>query len=335
MKPLAWAVVVVAAAGAGLARPAASAAESAVPRLQADTPRAFGHQVGDLVERRVTLWLPSGWRLDEASVPKPGGRGRAVELRQVQAETEAAMPGGTWRAGGERRVDIRLEYQVFLAPAAPRLVEVPSFVLRVASDRRQDELRVDAAPLLVAPLVGAEVPARNGFGELRPDRDPPLVDTGAWPRRLALWGLLALVPLSWLFAVHVGAPWNAARQRPFSAAWRALRRLPAQPSGAEWRAALRRLHAALDQAAGETVFEHRLPAFFEAAPRYRPLAPALTEFLTVSRQEFFAAAPAAEPRGRWLVDLSRSLRDAERSGLVSAPGRSVPALQAGHRSSGR
>lgn len=301
MKPLLWAVLVSAAAAAAAAEP-----RPTVPQVQAGEPRAFGHQVGDLVERRVAVWLPAGWRLDDSTLPRPGGRGRAVELRRVDVHEDA-------EAGG-RVLRFELQYQVFLAPAAPRLVEIPPWTLRVASDSRRDELRVDAAALMVAPLVTAEAPARNGFGDLRPDREPPLVDTRGWARRLALWALLALAPLALLFAVHVGVPWQAARRRPFGAAWRELRRLPSQPSGAEWRAALKQLHGALDRAAGEVVFEHRLQAFVDRVPRYRPLAPQLAEFLAVSRHEFFAGAEGAPPRAPWLLDLARRLRDAERGG---------------------
>lgn len=302
MKPLLLALLASAAAvGSAAAEP-----RPAVPQVQAGEPRAFGHQVGDLVERHVSVWLPPGWRVDDSTLPRPGGRGRAVELRRVELADE--------RDGGGRVLRFDLQYQVFLAPAAPRLVEIPPWTLRVASDARQDELRVDAAALMVAPLVGAEAPARNGFGDLRPDREPPLVDTRSWAWRLALWGVLALAPLGLLFAVHVGVPWQAARRRPFGAAWRDLRRLPSQPSGAEWRAALKRLHGALDRAAGEVVFEHRLHAFVERVPRYRPLAPQLAEFLALSRHEFFAGAAAAPPRAAWLQDLARRLRDTERGG---------------------
>lgn len=301
MKPLHAAVL-----SWALVASAAAAEAPAVPGVEAAEPRAFGHQVGDLVQRRVTLWLPDGWRLDETSLPRPGGRGRAVELRRVELH-EAAERGG-------RRLQFDLEYQVFLAPAALRLVEIAPWTLRVTSEARRDELRVDGAALMVAPLVTAEAPTRRGFGDLRPDREPPLVDTAGWQRRLLLWGLLALGPLAVLFAVHVGVPWQAARRRPFGAAWRELRRLPAQPSGAEWRAALKRLHAALDHAAGEAVFEHRLAAFVGAVPRYRALTPELAQFLALSRREFFAAGPPEAPRAVWLVDLARRLRDAERGG---------------------
>ncbi len=51
--------------------------------LEASEPRAFGYQVGDLVQRHVSVHAPDGWRLDEATLPRPGGRGQALELRRV------------------------------------------------------------------------------------------------------------------------------------------------------------------------------------------------------------------------------------------------------------
>lgn len=286
-----------------LAGPAAFAQTAPpVPQLEAEEPRAYGYQVGDLVHRRVTLRLPAGWAIDPESVPRPGGRGRSVELRRVERHD----------AGGAVHFD--LEYQVFLAPAAVRTIEIAPWRLKVSGAGRTEELRVEAAAVTVAPLVPVEVSARRGLGDLQPDRAPPLVDTTRWQWRLAFWGLLALLPLGLLAAVHVGVPWEAARRRPFGRAWRALRRLPPEPSGAEWRAACRALHDALNRAAGEVVFERTLARFVAAEPRYRELGVELERFLALSNREFFGGGAYEAGHAAWLLDLSRRLRDAERGG---------------------
>lgn len=88
---------------------AGGALHAAEPRtLDARTgePRAFGYQVGDLVQRRVWVDLPEGLVLDEASLPKPGARGRALELRALRRTS----------SGG--REALEFEYQVFLSPPA-------------------------------------------------------------------------------------------------------------------------------------------------------------------------------------------------------------------------
>ena len=70
-------------------------AEESASLLQATTrePRAFGYQVGDIVARSVTVHVPEGLVLDDTSVPQPGARGRAIELRASRAATAPSAAG--------------------------------------------------------------------------------------------------------------------------------------------------------------------------------------------------------------------------------------------------
>ena len=299
MKPLA-AVLAIALA------PVLPARADAPPSVAAEAPRAYGYQVGDLVQRRLVVFVPDGWRVDEASLPRVGGRGQAIELRRVGRQQRAA-------AGGNEVV-FDLEYQVMQSPPAVRVYEIAPTTIRFEHAQRREERRVEAAPVTVAPLVPAEAPSRRGLGPLQPDREPPLVDTGRWRARLALWAVLAAGCGLWLAWLHVGPWWRAARARPFGQAWRQLRRLPPQASGAEWRAACRRLHAALDRSAGEVVFEAGLERWLAAAPRFAALRGELGRFLALSRREFFADGRHEAGDAAWLVGLARRLRDAERGG---------------------
>ena len=86
--------------------------------LAVDEPRAFGYTVGDVVSRGITVRVPkSGCALDEASLPRPARRGTALELRRV------ALASGC-RTGADR-YELRLDYQVFLAPREVRTLEMP------------------------------------------------------------------------------------------------------------------------------------------------------------------------------------------------------------------
>jgi len=272
--------------------------------LETAEPRAFGYQVGDVVQRRVAIEVPDGWRLDEASLPRPGGRGRALELRRVAQVVT--------RESGGRRHELALEYQVFLAPAAVRTIEMPALRLRFDGASRSEDLLIEAWPVTVAPLVPVDVSSRRGLGELQGDRAPPLIDTAALRARLIACAAIAMLLLAGLALVYLGPPWRAARKRPFGLAWRQLRRLPRNPAQDQWLAACRQLHQALNRTAGEAVFEHGLGRFVAAHPAFAGRREDLARFLAMTRREFFGDAASYSPDAAWLVELCRRCRDAER-----------------------
>jgi mxaA protein len=160
----------------------------------------------------------------------------------------------------------------------------------------------------VAPLVPAEVSPRNGLGELQPDAEPPLIDTRAQRWRLLGYGALLTALLAYLAFVYFGLPWWGARQRPFALAWRQLNQTPALP----WREACQRLHAALNQSAGEVLFAHGVDRFAAKQSAFAPLKEDIVRFLRLSQREFFeGGARQAEDAG-WLIGFCKRCRDAER-----------------------
>lgn len=288
-----------------LAHLAGLAAAPATP-LSATTrePRAFGYQVGDVVARLVTVHVPQGLVLVEASVPLPGARGKALELRGMQRST-STEPGG-------QRVEMRLEYQVFLSPPQVRTLEMPSFTLRFEGAPRAQELRVEAWPVTVAPLAPVEVSPRHGLGELLPDTAPLPIDTRAGRMRLIAYAGALLLLLGYLGQVYLGLPWWRRSHRPFARTWRALRRVPPADSDPQWRAAFQRLHEALNRTAGEAVFEPGIERFVAAQPRFAHLRGDLATFFQRSRREFFAEGQPGGADRLWLLEFCRRCRDAER-----------------------
>ncbi|HSI60253.1 MAG TPA: hypothetical protein VLA16_22030 [Ideonella sp.] len=277
----------------GALLPAATPAQTA--RAEADEPRAFGYTVGDLVQRRVRLELPAGQRLDPASLPAVGGRGKPLELRSVMLQGD----------------ELTLVYQVFLSPPEARTLEMPPVTLSITGGPRVEELRVDAWPVTVAPLMPPEVSPRRGLGELRPDAPAPLIDTSAARRRLAVYTGIAALLLLYLAHVYLALPWWARQRRPFGLAWRALGSLPAAPTTEQRREAWERVHGALNHTAGEVLFEPGLERFIAAHPRFERLRGELQQFFRRSRAEFFGGAAAADD-GAWLRTFCRECRDVER-----------------------
>jgi mxaA protein len=274
------------------------------PSIQASEPRAYGYQVGDLVRREVRIHAPSGWRLDESSLPRPGGRGQAIELRRVDSRT--------LRVGAGTQYELQLEYQVFLSPAAVRTLEIAPLRLRLDGPGRTQELLVEAWPITVAPLVAAAAPARRGLGELQPDREPPRVDTEDNRSRLLIYAGIAALLSAALAVQTFGLPWRPSRRLPFGRAWRALQRLPSEPGEAEWRAACRDFHAALNQHAGGVLFEAGLARFVAERPAFAALHDELLRFMHASRVSFFSGAERSAGDAAWLVSLARRCHDAER-----------------------
>jgi mxaA protein len=290
----------------GLLALSAASALRAAPTdvLQASTsePRSFGYQVGDVLERQVHVQVPAGLQLDETSLPRSGARGQALELRSVQRSSR----------GRDDRLSLR--YQVFIAPAAVRTFELPAFTLRYVGTPRDEDLRVQAWPVAVAPLVPVDVSPRVGLGELQADQAPPLINTRAAGWRLRGVLLLMLLLSSYLAIVYFGLPGWQARRRPFALAWRSLRQLPAQPTPQAWQAACRQLHQALNHSAGEVVFEAGLNDFVQRQPAFADQQPALQRFLQQSNAAFFATTTpqAGSLDGTALRELCRRCRDAER-----------------------
>ena len=278
----------------------------AVTQLQAraSEPRAFGYHVGDLIVRDVELDIPSPLKLDPESLPRSGVHGKALEL--LRLDTRPALFGA--------RTQLALHYQVMLSPPEVRTLEMPAFRLRFSGGERVQELRIEAWPVTVSPLVPVEVSARQGLGDLRPDALPPLADEASPRQRLMFDGAAAVLALLVLAHAYFGIPWLASQQRPFAKAWRALRSLPASPSSEQAQAALARLHEALNQSAGQVLFESGIGGFVQREPRFAPLAGELRQFFERSRSVFFtgAAATPSPLDGRWLQALARRLQQAER-----------------------
>jgi mxaA protein len=294
-------------AGVGLMCVLAAAHGQGV-RVDAGEPRAFGYQIGDTVQRHVTVHADAGWALDPASLPRPGARGGALELRHVGAATRAD--------GGGRRHELDLQYQVFVSPTAVRTFEIPSFRLRFNGPQRSDEVLVEAWPVTVAPLLPEPVSPRRGLGELRPDHAPLLIDTRTLHLRLMLCAAAALLLLGALAVIQLGPPWRRARSRPFGRAWRQLRRLPPNATEAQWRAACKTMHEALNRSAGEVVFEGGLARLIAARPAFSALRDDLSRFLRLSRGEFFGDGGRAAGDAQWLLALCQHCRDAERGFAV-------------------
>ena len=280
-------------------------ATSASVDVQIEEPRAFAHFVGDVVERRLTITTPRPLSLATDSIPKAGRLSYAFELREANL-TSKALAAGT-------RYELRLRYQIFVAPIDTETLDLPAFVLQFDGGARPEELRIDFAPVSIAPLTPSGLSVRKGLGALRPDVIPPLLDTKPAIWRLAASAAVAALLLAYLGYVYLGLPFLGRRQRPFTRAYRQIRRLGTDAMGENFHLALKEVHGAFNDTAGGTVFKDGVDHFLAAQPRFGPLHSEIKKFFDRSRQEFFAEdRQSAKEDIRWLRTLCRHCRDIER-----------------------
>jgi mxaA protein len=283
---------------------AGMAAESDVIKLRVEDPRAFGHQVGDVLTRRIVIDVPRRLRLDETSLPTPGRVGQSFELRDVRHSQ-----GPSWT--GRRHV-LLLRYQVFRAVEKPRVLDLPAFVLRFAGEPRGEEWRIDYAPVGLAPIAPAEPVLRQGLGMLRPDVPPGFIDTRGERLRVAVYGAIAAGLLIYLSYVVWGWGWWQRRQRPFSQALRRLRALQGGRDGEAAHEAWRLTHAALDATAGRVMDAGSMDRFIAMTPHYAPLAEELRWFFGRSQAVFFAGEASGDGDVQRLIALCRRGQAIER-----------------------
>jgi mxaA protein len=244
-------------------------------------PRAYGHGIGDLLERRATIELPAGDAIAPASLPRRGRVDVWLELREVELRTPR---------------ELRLVYQIVNTPKTVATIELPALTLASSA---KEPIEIEAWPVTVSAMTPAFALARAGLDEMQPDIAPqrePLAPT--------LWRLAGCARRHPQLAF-----WR--RNAPFADASRELRRLSRRGDAGAARAAMARLHAAFDAAAGQAVFSERLEPLYAARPALNALRGDIEHFFVRSRSAFFDAEAAETAALPELLALARRLARAE------------------------
>ncbi len=301
--------------GVAAAEDAKEEGASQLPRVELRMPRAFGHHIGDLLVQRLTVDVPAGYALQRGSLPALGNAEYWLELRKL---TVAEAPASD---AALRRYALTLTWQIFYAPLDVRSLRLPGFPLRFTRDAAALTARVPAWEFTVSPIkqiVSRGVAQGQGKGEREqrfsmPDAAPRPLATTASLQRV---GLLAAATLAWFgwMSWRFGW-WRARRHSPFGAGLRAVARLRGEGDSDAYRAALRRVHRALDATYGRALFADELPAFLAQRPQFAAQEAALARFFAQSRAVFFGDDGAADdlrPRFDELLALLRECRRLER-----------------------
>jgi len=279
-----------------LASAGAWADDAAETRITVREPLPYGHQVGDLVKREVTVYPTSGASVSLKNLPKPGRANAWLELRGIRHESVA---GGT-------RIDI--EYQVTNVPDAVKTVSLPEFAVPLDNGSKVVRLAVNPSFITIAPMTPDTVLGRDRLVEIQDDTQPPRIDTSAAEQRIRTTLLLALLPL--LLLAYCWTPWERIfrPQQPFARALREASRLRDAADEAFWPVALKAMHHALDATAGRTVFPGETRTLVGQQAAYARLEADIANWLDESRRVFFGDGRYPE-RGR-RADLLRLLGEA-------------------------
>jgi len=276
-------------------------AEGGNPIQPIVTLRDSGYLLGDVIEERVDLSLPPGASVDADSLPLPGRVAPWMEVRASRVEHG--------ERDGEQSVFVR--YQIFAEVEQAERVPIPAFKLRVRDVGRTDVVEVPEKSFLLSAALPPTLSDEDR--ELKSAAPPRLL-----PARNAVLGALssliaAIACAAYLLWVYDRLPFLPRAPGPFARLWRSWRRRGRRGlSDGDGVALLRAWHAALNLAAGETLYPSTLPRLFVSAPHLQPMRARIEKLFESSWQSFYGPASSKAPDAKELLEMLRHAAERER-----------------------
>ncbi len=279
---------------------AAHAADNAGTAIQPIVSlRDSGYLLGDLVDEHVELALPAGFSLDADSLPLPGRVAPWMEVRNARVIGQQARD----------RASVTVTYQLFAEVEQASRVPIPPFTLRLRDGTQMRAVAVPEQSILLSPALPPALTDQDR--ELKPSPLPQTLPTGRVIAGFALSVAATLVCAAYLLWAYDHLPLAPRSPGPFARAWRRWRRRRTW-SEAERDLLLRDWHAALNQAAGETLYASTLPCLFTHAPYLLPMRQPIEELFGRSWTSFYGHADGAAPSARQVLELLRNAAERER-----------------------
>lgn len=263
--------------------PLAAGAQSPVSVQMRDT----GYTLGDLIASHASIQLEPGAEIDLNSLPPAGRVTPWLELREARLQ----------QSGSTAHLD--MTWQVFATVESPLVLKLPALELKLKGEKPQAVV-IPAQPFHLSPVL----PNPLEKAQPRPNRPPFLFDEQSPLLAAALSLLLALLcGTIWLWLVD-RLPGFPRHPGPFTRLARRLRK----HKGELDMLVLRDIHAALNTAAGETLYPGTLSRLFQHAPHLEAVRADLERFFRISWQRFYANGPAVPHRGETLLWVERAAR---------------------------
>lgn len=260
-----------------LTLPSCASDASPVKDLSLQTPRAFGYVIGDKIQHSITMTVARPYELEKGFLLKPGPLNDWLELAGIDCREAGSLT--------ERHYRLLVTYQIFKGVEAPKTLTIPALTLRIHDGGNSIEVSTPAWPFSLRPLGSGA--AQSGSTPIRPAQAP--VRLSLQPH---LWMLAAMTAGILLIAFYCAwrydlLPFLQRHPRPFTRACRALKILHDGADARSYRAALRIVHQALNETAGETLFLDCLDRFYKQHPAMAALRSETEAFFAASRQVFF------------------------------------------------
>lgn len=286
---------------------AQSAVISAGPLLdlQIESGRVFGHSIGDLVREEIHFRLKHPDNLQKSALPQPGVLAKGLDLRKIEVHEN--------RLENTTAYTITVEYQLFPALKKTEMLKIPGLPLRIIRDGRILSESTPETVLSVHPLLPEGTP--DNQVRLRAAYAPaPIRLENHW-RRLAMLASFVVAGFSYLAWRRGIFPFAWDRSGFASARRQIAKWKNADANSPQYRKALRLVHQALNQTAGETLFASGMERFFRRHPAFEPMREKTRIFFDLSERVFFARTQAQNQNAfsiRWLEQLCREYHAIER-----------------------
>ncbi len=275
--------------------------------LDLDAPRDFGYVIGDIIHHRISLNVIKPYVLESNYLPQPGTVSGELDIHQIRVHEQASEQSTEYR--------IDLDYQILKGSKEPEQVFVPALQMRLYDGEHSVTATVPKWGFSYAPLIPAQTKDENVL--IRAAIEPPMLST-----TIHHWLLLIMASAITLLATTLAwqrklLPFLDLGCSPFKQACRNLKRWRgANATSPAYRQALRDVHKALNETAGQTVFADYLNEFFSYNPQFNPLREPTEIFFKISRQTFFEQPEQIDIRNypiSWLESLCQQFRKIERS----------------------
>ncbi|MFM8333766.1 MAG: hypothetical protein ACKN9T_18985 [Candidatus Methylumidiphilus sp.] len=243
--------------------------------------RDYGIAIGEVISSEVRVAVELGYELETAALPQPGSAvNDYLELRDLRRTRH--------EENGEAVYGITLNYQVFKGVRDTEALTVPAVPLRFHRAEATAETQTPAWNFTLAPIIPAKTPDEAVI--LRGDMPTPS-HAGVYPGRWLAAYLTGLLCFGVYALWRLGLMPFGRHATPFDRAARQIDKLGKRPANLDLcREAAKRVHAALNETAGQVVVSGQLAHFLAAQPEYARYEKELAQFFAESDRLFYADA---------------------------------------------